>query len=136
MSGYADAAGRALPWTTISENFWCHGLSRKKGTSRNTLFRTGRWPVAVVMRPTFLGDSTNCRNSAAARCRAGSRANITHTQPPVPVELVPAASCGIGATSHFANSAAGRPASRSPSCQFPPRNIAASPATAADVSCW
>ena len=71
MSGYADAAGRALPWTTISENFWCHGLSRKKGTSRNTLFRTGRWPVAVVMRPTFPGDSTNCRNSAAARCRAG-----------------------------------------------------------------
>src|SRR5882672_10414442 len=60
------------------------------------------------MRAACAGDSTSRMNSIAARRRPGSRANTTQTQPPVPVECVPASAVGIGATSHFAKSAEDR----------------------------
>jgi hypothetical protein len=90
----------------------------------------------MLMRGTFARDSTKRMKSTAARRFTGSRAKVTHTQPPVPVDSSPVSACGMGAPSHFANSAAESRLRRSGTCQLPPRNMAASPAVAASVSCW
>ncbi len=88
-----------------------------------------------MITPTFREDSMNWMSSAAAFCFAGSFAKLTQIQPPAPVDTTPASRWGMGAMSHLASSSGERLDSSSRNCQLPPRNMATSPATAAEESC-
>ena len=83
--GIQRHTGRAWPCATIAPNFTYHGSSRKNAASRYVLRRTGSCPVTSGCGPRWRATR---RTEGTRRRRAGARdpsANITQTQPPVPV---------------------------------------------------